>query len=156
MSDIAHPPPFIPPQPNVEVIPTADIRLPTNSGDYRHAAYPVKRPEEEINEFMVECRATTLVRCREKLSAIRDSSLPLHEFLLAIASLAIGTSLGALSSEITYTSNPPLWKFLFMLLPCIGLGAGIAYFFLRHQSNKVNGAAAKEILQDLPDPNNSK
>lgn len=156
MSDLVPPSPFSPPPPNVEAMPTADIRLPTTSGDYRHAAYPVKRPEEEINEFMVECRATTLIRCREKLSTIRDSSFPWHEILLAISSLAIGTTLGALSSEITYTSSPMLWRFLFMFLPFVGLGTGVAYFFLRNQSNKVNAAAARDILQDLPDPNNSK
>jgi hypothetical protein len=156
MSDLAPSTPFNFPRPNVQAIPTADIHLPTSPGDYRHAAYPVKRPEEEINEFMVECRATTLIRCRDKLSAIRDSSFPWHEILLAIASLVIGTSLGALSSEITYTNNPGLWRFLFMLLPSVGLSAGIAYFFLRHQSNKLNVATAREILQDLPDPNKSK
>jgi hypothetical protein len=156
MSDLEPKMPFIPPQPSAEAIPTADIRLPTNSGDVRHAAYPVKRPEEEINEFMVECRATTLIRCREKLFAIRDSSSPWYEILLAVASLAIGTSLGALSSDITYTSAPILWKFLFMFLPFVGLGTGTAYFFLRHRNNEVNVAAAREILQDLPDPDNSK
>jgi hypothetical protein len=156
MTDLAPLTPFSPPQPNAEAIPTADVHLPTTSGDYRHAAYPVKRPEEEINEFMVECRATTLMRCREKLSAIRDSSFPWHEFLLVIASLAIGTSLGALSSEVTYTGDPTRWKFLFMFLPFVGLGTGIAYLFLRHQSIKVAVATAREILEDLPDPNNSK
>ena len=148
--------PFSPPHPNVEAIPTADVRLPMGPGDYRHAAYPVKRPEEELNEFIVECRATTLMRCREKLVAIRDSSFPWHEILLAIASLTIGTSLGALSSEISYTGNPILWKFLFMLLPVIGLGTGIAYAFLRYQNTKGTAATAREILEVLPDPNNSK
>lgn len=147
---------FKPPQPNAEAIPTADIRLPTGSGDYRHAAYPVKRPEEEINEFIVECRATTLKRCREKLMAIRDSSFPWHEIFLAVASLAIGTSLGALASEVSYTGSPRLWKFLFMFLPFVGVGTGIAYVFLRHQSVKVTAATAREILDVLPDPNNSK
>ncbi len=104
---------------------------------------------------MVECRASTLIRCREKLSTIRDSSFPWHELFLAIASLAIGTSLGAISSEITYTSNPRIWKLLFILLPFIGIGSGTAYFFIRHQSNKLNVATAKEILQELPDPDNS-
>jgi len=156
MTEPQHPTSFIPPQPNVKAIPTADIHLPTASGDYRHAAYPVKRPEEEINEFMVECRATMLIKCRDRLSAIRDSTFPWHEMFLAIASLTIGTSLGALASDISYTRDPSLWKFLFMVLPFMGIGTGIAYFFLRKRNNEINVTTAREILQSLPDPKNSK
>lgn len=148
--------PFIPPEANAESIPTADIRLPEGSGDYRHAAYPIKRPEEEINEFIVECRSTTLNRCREKLQAIKNSPFPWHEILLAISSLAIGGCLGALSSDVSYSADPILWKTLFMLLPFVGMATGIAYAFLRYQSIKVAAATASEILKDLPDPKNSK
>jgi hypothetical protein len=66
MSDSAPLPPFNPPLASAEGIPIADIRLPTTLGDYRHAAYPVKRPEQEIAELMVECRASTLIRCRRE------------------------------------------------------------------------------------------
>ena len=40
MSDLELKMPFIPPQPSAGAIPTADIRLPTNSGDVRHADLP--------------------------------------------------------------------------------------------------------------------
>lgn len=149
-------PPFSPPQPSAEVIPIADVRLPTDSGSVRHATYTVKRPEEEINEFMVECRATILTRCIEKLKEMRDSSFLWCEILLAIASLAIGTSLGALSSEISYTNDPIRWRIFFMGLPFVGIVAVTAFLFTRRNSTQSIAGKAKEILEILPDPNNSK
>lgn len=147
---------FIPPQPDSTGIPAADIELPSNSSDVRHAAYPVKRPEQELNEFFVECRATTLVRCREKLTVIGNARFPWYELLLAISSLAFGTFFGALSSGITYVADPTHWKLLFVFMPMVGIGTGVAYLFMRHQGTGEVAAVARQILDELPDPNNSK
>jgi hypothetical protein len=147
---------FFPPAPMATSIPTADITFPPENNNVRHAAYPVKQPEDEINEFMVEVRATKLSRCRTLLAELKEDKFPWAEFLLAVSSLAIGASLGALSSDVSYSANALLWKFLFIFLPLVGVASLTAYFFIRNTTNKAASRIATAVLNELPDPIKSK
>ncbi|MDO8264330.1 MAG: hypothetical protein Q7T21_14065 [Gallionella sp.] len=147
---------FFPPIPMVASIPTADVGLPPEGNNVRHAAYPVKQPEEELNEYLIEVRATKLTKCRTLLTALQGEKFSWAELLLAVSSLAIGASLGALSSDITYTSNASLWKFLFVALPLIGVATLTAYFFVRQTTSQNASSTAKAVLDELPDPAKSK
>lgn len=147
---------FLPPAPMAESIPTADVSFPPENNNIRHAAYPVKQPEDEINEFMIEVRATKLSRCRTLLAKLEGNKFPWAELLLAVSSLAIGASLGALSSDVSFSKNETLWKFLFIFLPLVGVATLTAYFFIRNTTNKVASSIATAVLAELPDPMKSK
>lgn len=105
---------------------------------------------------MVECRASVLRQVRIKLGKIKKTDVTLSEFLLALAAMAAGTWLGALSSAVSYTSDPWLWRLYFGVLPVAAIGFGLAYWFTR-QKTLLNAAdLADAILAELPDPNNTK
>ena len=156
MSNVSGSSATFPPPPNVEAVPAADVSLPVAPTDYRNASYLVKRPADEIEEFFVECRATTLTRCRKKLEQIAGSKFPIYEMLLAISALALGGWLGALASEITLAGSGMRGIFFFAILPVIGTASGIAYILLRAGSVKESAEVAQDILRDLPDPKTSK
>lgn len=147
---------FFPPEPNAQSLPAADVTLPLSNDEYRHASYPVRRPAEEIDEFLVECRASVLRQVREKLEKIKNTNFTLGEALLTVAATAGGTWLGALSSPISYTSDPWLWLLYFSFLPIVAIALALTYLFKRQQTLSKASDLATEALVALPDPKNTK
>jgi len=146
---------FVPPNSQAISIPIADTIAPANNHNIRHAAYPVKQPQEEANEFLIEVRATRINSCREKLLRLQIIKFPWAELLLALSTLVFGTSLGALTSSISYTGDSVLWFFYFLFLPILGSVMITAYFFLRVFNPVDVAKLAQDALEDLPDPTKS-
>lgn len=61
---------FQPSPANAKRLPAADVAAATPTGNMEYEAYPVRKPEEDLNDFKVQIRASTLTRCRVKLTQI--------------------------------------------------------------------------------------
>src|SRR5678815_2568151 len=92
------------PPPTVTAVPTADVTAPgINTGPVIHQSYPLKRPEEDANEILIQVRGSILRRIRLKLGAIaKHGRFPWPEALLGLATLAFGGTLGAWASALPW------------------------------------------------------
>jgi len=142
---------FQPPPPNVDALPTSDFTADETSKRMDYEAYPVRKPEEDLNDFKIQIRASTLRRCRFKLAQLSHSAFPWYEVLLGISTLSGGAFLGSLTSD-----NLPAKGFLAIffntILPIITVASFVAYVLLRHSTLKDSSEIGKEVLADLPNP----
>jgi hypothetical protein len=145
---------FVPPAANARPLPAADVKANDASANVEYEAYPVRKPEEDLNDFKVQVRATTLDRCRTKLSEVSTARFPWHEVMLALSTLAGGTSLGSLSADIKAGTLKA--GFFYTFLPVIAVAAFVAYLFLRRSAVSDPAKAASDVLTDLPDPNKTR
>ena len=134
-----------PSPPNTTELPVAYYTAPMGSANaIVQQSFPVRQPEQDINEFIIQVRASTLIRSRRHLERIRTNKLPWHEILLALSSLSWGAVLGAIPANI------PLgvwkWYFFFVFLPVVGVGTAVAYFFKRREAGPEASAVAGEVL----------
>lgn len=148
---------FKPPSPNVKALPAADIHVSGKDANNRSLSvsqtFPVCQSEADQNEFFVYVRASILASCRNKLSKIAKGKAPWYELSLALCTLALGATLGAIPADIKPgTRNYFLY---FTVFPAVAFGSGIAYFFLRRESVTEAAEIADDILNDLPEPKNT-
>lgn len=141
---------FQPPRANAQTLPAADVTAPSSSANMVYDTFPLRKPEEDLNDFKVEVFASTLRRCRAKLSVIKASSFPWHEIALALSTLAAGTYLGGLPAEIKLDTS--LGRFFHTVLPAVALSAFVAYIFLRRLTVADPARAASDALDELTDP----
>lgn len=140
-----------PSPPSAKELPAADVTAPAGSaGAIVNQSFPVRQPEQDLDEFLIQVRASTLKRCRRHLERIRRGKLPWHEILLAFSSLSYGAVLGAVPANIPL--GTPKWYFFFVALPVVGTGTAVAYFFKRKEAGPDASTVAGEVLEDLPDP----
>ena len=66
--------------------------------------YPIKQPEEYVNDFMINLRASDIRKVRKYCEDAKKSSFPWSELLLAISTTCIGCFLGALASNVELNS----------------------------------------------------
>lgn len=141
-----------PPKPSVISLPAADVTIPRDRGSdgVITKQFPIRVPEVERNEFMVSVRASSLKRARKRILLMQPESFPWHDLALAICTLSIGSFLGALAADI----KPDEWKYIFFysLMPVVGSGSGISYFFLRKKPTVEIRQHIEELLIDVPDP----
>jgi hypothetical protein len=141
---------FEPPRPNAQSLPAADVSAPLPSANIEYEAFPVKKPEEDINDFKVQVRASTLNRARNKLASIADAGFPWYELCLGISSLCAGTYLGSLTTDIKQgTLEHSILK---SILPIVAVATLVAYYFLRRQTTLDVARGARDVLAELPDP----
>lgn len=143
-----------PPPANATPLPAADISAAAPAGNVEYEAYPVRKPEEDLNDFKVQVRASTLTRCRAKLSQVSVPRFPWHEVALGASTLAAGAFLGALPADIKAGSVQA--TFFYTLLPIVAVGAFVAYLFLRHSTIRDPSNATAEVLSELPDPDKTR
>jgi hypothetical protein len=141
---------FQPPSANVVFLPASDINENDAAGNVEYEAYPVRKPEADLNDFKVQVRASTLARCRVKLAQVSKPLFPWHEGALGVGTLAAGAFLGALPADIKAGSFKSV--FFYTILPIIAVAAFVAYFFLRRSALREPADAVAEVLADLPDP----
>jgi amino acid transporter len=142
---------FTPPPPTATSLPAADVQATVaEGGAVVHQAFPVRRPESELNDFVVQVRASTLTRCRSRLLKVVRARFPWHEVMLSASSLAFGAFLGALPADLTAGTGQAI--VFYTLMPVVGVGSAVAFFFLRHKSGSDTAQEANEALADLPDP----
>ena len=142
---------FQPPPPNAELLPSSDFTADELPERIEYQAYPVRKPEEDLNDFLIQVRASTLRRCRSRLVQLSHSTFPWHEVLLGISSLTAGAYLGALTSD-NISKNSSQAIFFFTILPIIAVAAFVAYLFLRRSTLKESSEIGGEVLAELPDP----
>jgi hypothetical protein len=135
-------------------IPVAEFQAPAVAGNIEYESFPIKKPIEDLDDFKVQVRASTLRRVRSKLQGVKAPGFPWQELALGMCTLAFGGSLGALPAKLSACDS--LAIFFYTVLPCIGTGCLVAYLFLRHSvhHNPVNSAG--EALAELPDPDKAR
>ena len=145
---------FAPPPANAQALPAADVLAPPPTGDVEYEAFPVRKPEEDLNDFKIQVRASTLSRCRSRLEQAAKASFPWHELALGVSTLATGTVLGALPADIKPGTSQAI--LFYTVLPAIAVAAFVAYLFLRRSGVAEPARAAAEVLSELPDPNRTR
>lgn len=132
-------------------LPEPDVHFtPALSEPVVNQSFPVRTPESEHGEFIVQVRASILSRCRARLTRIVASGFPWHDCALALSTLCLGAFLGALPAKLNSSS---LFGIVFYnLFPVIGAASGVAFYFLKKRKSIEAITIANEILEDLPDP----
>jgi hypothetical protein len=127
---------------------------PPPAGNVEYEAFPVRKPEEDLNDFKVQVRASTLSRCRSRLAQASSASFPWHELALGVSTLAAGAVLGAIPADIKPGTQQAI--FFYTVLPAIAVAAFVAYLFLRRSGVAEPAQAAADVLSELPDPNRTR
>lgn len=122
---------FKPPKQPAELFPAADVKASAAPGKVEYESFPIKKPEEDLNDFKVQVRASTLTHVRTKLERLSKSAVAWHELALGGSSLAIGGFLGALPAKLT--SGTAGAVFFYTILPVVGVSSLVAYLFLRRE-----------------------
>jgi hypothetical protein len=142
---------------NAVELPAAVVESPQNSdpSSLVHQSFPVRQPEEDIQEFYVRVRASMLRRARAKAAELLHSSFPWDELCLAISTTAAGAFLGSLTA--VFAADEKAMKVFFQnILPAIATASFVAYLFLRKSKHVDSARVAKEISDNLPDPAKSR
>lgn len=106
---------------------------------------------EDNPDYPVTIRLGILRRVRNRLEGVKPRR-PLHQFLLAVASVASGGFIGVLYAGLAVNSN--LWWFFYIVLPSIATASGVAFWFIHHVASQSISDIVAESLNDLPDPDN--
>jgi hypothetical protein len=132
-------------------------------GSIVHQSYPLRQPEEDASEILVQVRGTTLRRARKRLFELQADRFPWSEILLGVATICIGGYLGALAAGLpwgTVTKNtavPTLLGVLFYaMMPAVFTGCAVGYLLTRRSSTLETSSVARDILTELPDPDRAK
>lgn len=150
------PPTLLRPESSVKSMPVADIKQSkaheTSDDLLAHHITPIKQSPDEKNNVDIRVRKVVLEKCRNRLIKITgsSSSASLSEFYLAISTMTGGITIGALSSDLT--SRPLLYFLYFNIFPMVFAGCLVAFFLTRGNASVSAQWEAKEILNDLPDP----
>lgn len=146
---------WLPDPPPVTRAPVADVHAPqAGEGNQVTYTYPIRQPERDLNDFQVGVRASVLKRCRSRLSSASGSTFPLADLLLGVATLTAGAFLSALVSDVCLDS----WrgKLFYIISPIVAVGTGVAFVFVRKSYDRSCHEAARDVLDDLPDPEQTK
>ncbi len=112
--------------------------------------YPVVIPEDDVNDNVIAIRGKDIKRWRAKLSDICCNPFPLDELILSISMLLIGFWITVLMTSPTFAG---FINFLVShITPIVGFGMLISYLFLKHQKIVSPRDICKELLADIPDP----
>lgn len=149
--------------PSATSVPAADVTAPVNSGQIIHQSFPLRQPEEEANEILVQVRGSSLRKIRRRLDSLVSPRFPWPEVLLGLSTLSFGGSLGAVASRTAWatvengvaTLNWVAFVF-YALFPMIGVGAAVGYASLRYFTARNASSVAQDMLEELPDPDRAK
>jgi len=89
-----------------------------------------------------------------RLARVTKARFPWHEVMLGVSSLAFGAFLGALPADLQAGTRQAIA--FYTLMPIVGVGSGVAFFFLRLMPGRDAAQEAKEALADLPDPDKAR
>jgi hypothetical protein len=146
---------FLPAQTSAVALPTADVRATVPSGaKVEYEAYPVRRPEADLNDFKVQVRASNLARCRATLTRAAKTRFPWHEMALGTSTLSTGAFLGALPATIAAGTAQSV--FFYTMLPIVGVSTFVCYLFLRRTMIQEPAELAAAVLAELPDPDRAR
>lgn len=135
-------------------LPAAEFQAPAAAEKIEYEPFPIKKAIEDLDDFKVQVRASTLRRARSKLQGIKSPGFPWQEPALGVCTLAFGGFLGALPAKLSACDS--LAVFFYIVLPSIGTGCLVAYLFLRHSVHHDPVNSAGEALAELPDPDKAR
>lgn len=135
-------------------IPAAEFQAPAGAENIEYESFPIKKPIEDLDDFKVQVRASTLRRARSKLHGIKGPEFQWQELALGACTLAFGGVLGALPAGLSKSAT--LAVIYYIVLPVIGTGSLVAYLFLRHLDYQNPARSAREALSELPDPDKAR
>jgi len=140
------------PQSTADSIPVADMQImPSAHGLVMNQTYPVKQPERDKRDFIIPIRASVLHKCRSRLEEVKSPRFTWGESLFGVATSCAGAIAGALTTDIQLAS--PKGVAFYVILPMVAVGAFVAYLFCRTDSFGKAANIAREVLADIPDPN---
>ena len=145
---------FEPPKSDAVPLPAAEFQAPAAPGKIEYEPFPIKKAVEDLDDFKVQVRASTLRRARTKLQGIKEQNFQWQELALGVCTLAYGGFLGALPAKLA--AGEKLAIVFYTLLPVIGTGCLVAYLFLRRPVHQNPVRAAGEALAELPDPDKAR
>ena len=145
---------FEPPKSEAVPLPAAEFQAPAAPGKIEYEPFPIRKAIEDLDDFKVQVRASTLRRARTKLQGIKHPDFQWQELALGVCTLAYGGFLGALPAKLV--AGEALALFFYTILPVVGTGSLVAYFFLRRPEHQNPVRAAGEALAELPDPDKAR
>lgn len=131
--------------------PVSDAKVTSLDGSiFSSYTYPVRTPNEDLNEFIVKVRAQNLRKARQSLKRILNLPFGWQDLCLFVASSSLGGSLGGFLVDLP----PWTWRFVLFWIVCpVAFAVGITgYMFLKKQSIVDIKSAAKTALDMIPDP----
>ncbi|MGA3057524.1 MAG: hypothetical protein ABSE70_05750 [Candidatus Limnocylindrales bacterium] len=105
-------------------------------------------------DFLVEVRASSLRHCRDRLASLQRSRFSMQDLCLAICTLAAGATLGAVEGGLTTVASLG-WLF-YSVMPAIAAAGLVAYVLLGLKFGQETAANARDVLEDLPDPDDTR
>lgn len=129
--------------------PVADVRYSESElgAQSAHYAYNVKIPDSDIEDFLIQTRASVLTKVRQKLKGLTAKKLPWAEGMLAIASATFGSAVSLFATAGKKPIPDTAW-----ILSLVTVGSGVTFFFLRDRSSLAAKTVAEDVLELLPDP----
>ena len=108
--------------------------------------------KNNLEEFPVAVNSKVLRRCRQRLTQITHRRWPLPELLLTVASVALGGIVGAWQDGLT-TARTNWWLF-YIVMPVVAATCAVSFGFLRRDVVNLASNTARDVLEELPDPDN--
>jgi hypothetical protein len=151
------------PAPSASPTPAADVIVtPASAGPIIHQSFPVRQPEEDANEIMIGIRARVLRRIRNRLGKLAKPAFPWPDMLIGIATLCLGSWLGALASNLPWAVvnkgeiEPTIRAIIFyVIMPVLGVASLVAFFCIKHLFGQRASDVASSVLEELPDPDHT-
>ncbi|CEN21232.1 hypothetical protein [Paraclostridium sordellii] len=114
--------------------------------------YPIKQPDEYVNDFMVSLRASEIRKVRKYCDDAKKSKFPLHELLLAISTTCIGCFLGAVASNVDLASLKGI--IMYFVSSIVASSTFVAYLFVRKNAIDDINELADKVKEYIVDPEN--
>lgn len=143
------------PEISVKSLPAADVSmLSIDSTITSKYVYPVKRPVEYENDFLIQVKASEIRKIRKKLNEKDQCNFPFHEVLLGVSSITFGAFISALITGVELNFSI-VSIVAYIVCPVITAGTFVAYYFNRKINNNSIEALVETILDLLVDPDNA-
>lgn len=135
-----------------ESLPAADVKVESGKDHLTVAHnFEVKQSESKLNDTAIIVFESSLRKCRSKLESLEKQEISLTEVLLGISTASLGGILGALASGVPFELTFGSISF-YVFLPMLLVGCLVAYIFKRKEQFRNPSNIARDLLEELPDP----
>lgn len=121
--------------------------------EYTTIEMGVFMPNDDVNDFIIQVRASLIKRIRDKLSPLCKQKFPLTEILLGVSTTLIGVVLSSIAADIKITETKGI--IIFVVLPVIAAICGTSYFFVRANNVVSISKFAEDLLEEIPNPDST-
>lgn len=131
-------------------LPVADFKSSSGNNEALTIRRDVAVKQQDIKKEEILVDAQIIHRCRNNLQKIKNNQFTWNEILLGVAAAGVGIIASAYIADVKLDTGKGV--FCFVITPCSTVGAGVAYGILKALTNISASQIAKEILNDLPNP----